>query len=56
MATCEYRFARFPSCGIFIPTRTSPVKQRVETTGDCAGEPQERKVKRKKQEHREQVQ
>ena len=32
-ATCSYRFARFPSCGIFIPTRTSPVKQRVETTG-----------------------
>ena len=21
-----YRFARFPSCGIFIPTRTIPVK------------------------------
>ena len=33
MTTCPYRFARFPSCGIFIPTRTIPVKQRVETTG-----------------------
>ena len=32
-ATCPYVFARFPSCGIFTPTRTSPVKQRVETTG-----------------------
>ena len=32
-ATCLYRFARFPSCGIFTPTRTIPVKQRVETTG-----------------------
>ena len=32
MATCEYRFARFPSCGIFIPIRTIPVAQRVETT------------------------
>ena len=31
-ATCLYLFARFPSCGIFTPTRTSPVKQRVETT------------------------
>ena len=29
----SYTFARFPSCGIFTPTRTSPVKQRVETTG-----------------------
>ena len=26
-------FVRFPSCGILTPTRTSPVKQRVETTG-----------------------
>ena len=33
MATCPYTFARFPSCGIFTPTRTSPVKQPVETTG-----------------------
>ena len=32
IATCPYRFARFPSCGIFTSTRTSPVKQRVETT------------------------
>ena len=32
-ATCPYMFARFPSCGIFTPTRTIPVKQRVETTG-----------------------
>ena len=32
-ATCSYVFARFPSCGIFTPTRTIPVKQRVETTG-----------------------
>jgi hypothetical protein len=33
IATCLYRFARFPSCGVFAPTRKSPVKQRVETTG-----------------------
>ena len=33
VATCPYRFARFPACGIFTPTRTIPVKQRVETTG-----------------------
>ena len=32
-APCPYLFARFPSCGIFTPTRTIPVKQRVETTG-----------------------
>ena len=32
-ATCLCLFARFPSCGIFTPTRTIPVKQRVETTG-----------------------
>ena len=32
-STCLYRFARFPSCGIFTPTRTIPLKQRVETTG-----------------------
>ena len=31
-APCLYTFARFPSCGIFAPTRTIPVKQRVETT------------------------
>jgi len=33
VATCLYPFARFPSCGIFTPARTSPVKQRLETTG-----------------------
>ena len=32
-ATWLYQFARFPCCGIFTPTRTSSVKQRVETTG-----------------------
>ena len=32
-ATYPCVFARFPSCGIFTPTRTIPVKQRVETTG-----------------------
>ena len=31
-ATCPYPFVRIPSCGIFTPNRTSPVKQRVETT------------------------
>ena len=31
--TWPYTFVRFPSCGIFTPTRTSPVKQGVETTG-----------------------
>jgi hypothetical protein len=36
-ATCPYPFARFPSCWFFTPTRTSSVKQRVETTGG-AGE------------------
>ena len=30
---CPCVFERFPSCGIFAPTRTSSVKQRVETTG-----------------------
>ena len=30
--SCPYMFVRFPSCGIFTPTRTSPVKQPVETT------------------------
>ena len=33
-ATSLYAFARFPSCGIFTPTRTSPVKHRVETTSN----------------------
>ena len=32
MTTCSYMFARFPSCGIFTPTRTIPVKQQLETT------------------------
>ena len=30
---CSYLFARFPSCGIFKPTRTSPVNK-VVTTGN----------------------
>ena len=30
--TCAYTFARFPFSGKFKPTRTSPVKQRLETT------------------------
>ena len=30
--TCSFQFARFPSCGIFTPTRAIPVKQQVETT------------------------
>ena len=29
-ATCRYRFARYPSCGILTPTRTIPVKQQLE--------------------------
>ena len=33
MTKCLYVFARFPSCGIFTPTRTNPVKQQLETTG-----------------------
>ena len=32
-ATCSYVFARFPSCGIFTPSRTISSAQRVETTG-----------------------
>ena len=35
---CSYPFARFPSCGIFILTRTSPVKQQLEPPSDGAGE------------------
>ena len=31
-ATCACMFARYPLCGTFNPTRTSPVKQPVETT------------------------
>ena len=37
-ATCSYLFARFPSCGIFTPTRTIPVKQQLEPPSDGAGE------------------
>ena len=37
-ATCPYRFARFPSCGIFIPTRTIPVNNELKQQGDGAGE------------------
>ena len=36
--TCAYTFARFPFSGNFNPTRTSPVKQRVETKRDGAAE------------------
>ena len=32
-ATRPYAFARFPSCGIFTPTRTIPVTITSETTG-----------------------
>jgi hypothetical protein len=46
--TCPYRFARFPFCGIFTPTRTSPVNnklnQQVETTGDGASETSRMKI------------
>jgi hypothetical protein len=31
-------FARFPSCGIFTPTRTSPVNNELKQQGDGAGE------------------
>ena len=31
-ATCACMFVHFPLCGTFNPTRTSPVKQPVETT------------------------
>ena len=37
MATCLYRFARFPSCGIFTPTRTSK-NYELKPQGDGAGE------------------
>ena len=37
--TCPCTFARFPSCGIFIPTRTSPSKNyELKQQGDGAGE------------------
>ena len=37
-------FARSPSCGNFKPTRTSPVEQQVETTGD-GGETSRTKIR-----------
>ena len=45
-ATWQYRFARFPSCGIFTPTRTTSVNQRVETTGwRCQWTPPKQKLR-----------
>jgi hypothetical protein len=38
MATCQYRFARFQSCGIFIPTRTIPVNNELKPQCDGAGD------------------
>ena len=39
MTMCPYTFARFPSCGIFIPTRTSSSKNYdLKQQGDGAGE------------------
>ena len=35
---CSYRFARFPSCGIFTSTRTSPVNNKWKQQCDGAGE------------------
>jgi hypothetical protein len=43
-ATCLYLFVRFPSCGIFTPTRTIPVKQRVEPQVTVTVKPQERQI------------
>ena len=38
-ATCPYQFARFPSCGIFIPTRTiSSENYELKQQGDGAGD------------------
>ena len=37
-ATCPYTFAGFPSCGIFTPTRTSPVNNELKQQCDGAGE------------------
>ena len=37
-ATCLYLFARFPSCGIFTPTRTIPVNNKWKQQCDGAGE------------------
>ena len=37
--TCPYLFARFPSCGIFTPTRTNSSKNyELKQQGDGAGE------------------
>ena len=36
-STCPYRFARFPSCGIFMPTRASK-NYELQQQGDGAGE------------------
>ena len=30
VAACPYRFVRFPSCGIFKPTRTIPVAKKFQ--------------------------
>ena len=38
IATCSYRFARFPSGGIFTPTRTNPVNNELKQQCDGAGE------------------
>ena len=38
ITTCPYTSARFPSCGIFTPTRTSPVNNELKQQGDGAGE------------------
>ena len=44
-ATCAYLFVQVPFSGKFNPTRTSPVKQRVETTVVTAPvKPQERQI------------
>ena len=38
-ATCSHTFARFPSCGIFVPTRTiSKSNNELKQQGDGAGE------------------
>ena len=35
---CPCTFVRFPSCGIFTPTRTIPVHNELKQQGDGAGE------------------
>ena len=37
-ATGSYRFVQFPSCGIFIPTRTIPVHNELKQQCDSAGD------------------